>query len=293
MTLFTADGLLRAEAVRRERGGFDAVASVHQAYLRWLLTQREISDHRLYPWATARERLGWLYRLAALRVRRAPGSTCILGLRSDRMGTIEHPLNSSKGCGGLMRVAPVGLFLESPEEAFDLGCRIAALTHGHPSGYLSAGVMAAVICCLVSGTDLPKAIDRALPLLKERPDHEEVLRALEGTLAATLRGEGAPDIVEGLGCGWVAEEALAIGLYCALMGDGDFRKGVLLAVNHSGDSDSTGAMAGSLLGAILGKAGIPAEWLEVLELRAEIEQVATDLANRYEDGEKWRVRYPA
>jgi ADP-ribosylglycohydrolase len=289
MTLFTADGLLRAEVARRERGSPDPVASVHQAYLRWLLTQREGSDHPLYPWATARERLGWLYRLSALRVRRAPGSTCILGLRSGEMGTIERPLNTSKGCGGLMRVAPVGLVVDQPEEAFDLGCRIAALTHGHPSGYLAAGVMASVVCSLADGAELPKAVDRTLPLLKRRKEHQEVLRALEGTLAATLRG---PDGVESLGAGWVAEEALAIGLYCALTADGEFRRGVLLAVNHGGDSDSTGAVAGSLLGASLGKEGIPAEWLDGLELRAEIEQVALDLAHRYEEGEAWRARYP-
>ena len=292
MTLFTADGLLRAEAERRRNGDSDMVASVHQAYLRWLLTQREASDHRLFPAATAREKLGWLYRLPALRVRRAPGSTCILGLRSDRMGTIERPLNSSKGCGGLMRVAPVGLFCESPQAAFDLGCRIAAITHGHPTGYLASGVLAAVICYLADGVNISKAIDGTVPLLKQRPHHQEVLQALEKTLAATLKGEGAPDVVEGLGGGWVAEEALAIGLYSALMGDGEFRRGVLLAVNHGGDSDSTGAMAGSLLGAILGKASIPSDWLDALELRGEIEQVAIDLACRYEECEAWRSRYP-
>lgn len=292
MTLFTADGLLRAEVERHVRGDSDVVASVHQAYLRWLLTQCEGSDHRVFPGATAREKLGWLYRLSALRVRRAPGSTCILALRSDRMGTIDRPLNSSKGCGGVMRVAPVGLFLESPEDAFDLGCRIAAITHGHPSGYLAAGVMAAVICCLANGVDLPRAVDRVLPLLKRQPHHQEVLGALEKTLAATLKEEGDAEVVEELGGGWVAEEALAIGLYCALMGDGDFRKGVLLAVNHSGDSDSTGAIAGSFLGAILGKAGVPGDWLDLLELRAEIEKIAIDLACRYEEGEEWRSRYP-
>jgi len=293
MTLFTADGLLRAEAARREGGNSDPVASVHQAYLRWLMTQREVSDHSLYPWATARERLGWLYRLPALRARRAPGSTCILGLRCSEMGTVEHPLNASKGCGGLMRVAPVGLFVDRPEEAFDLGCSVAALTHGHPSGFLSAGVMAAVVCCLANGVELPAAIDRALPLLKSRREHQEVLRALEGTLAATLKGEGTPEAVEALGAGWVAEETLAIGLYSALMGDGEFRTGALLAINHSGDSDSTGAVAGSLLGASLGKASIPAEWLDGLELREAIEQVALDLAHRYVEKEGWRARYPA
>ncbi len=292
MTLFTAEGLIRAETEKRLRGHADPVSSVHQAYLRWLFTQRETSDHKLFPLATGRENLGWLYRVPAMRTRRAPGTTCIVGLRSDRMGTIESPLNTSKGCGGLMRVAPAGLYCEDPSEAFDLGCSIGAITHGHPSGYLAAGVMAAVIALLGGGADLPRAIDMTLPILKSRPGSREVQDALERTLAATLRGDGSPEVIEELGAGWVAEEALAISLYCALMGDGDYRKGVLLAVNHSGDSDSTGAITGSLLGTTHGKDRIPAEWLDALELRAEIEQVATDLAGVYEACDAWRSRYP-
>lgn len=55
-------------------------------------------------------------------------------------------------------------------------------------------------------------------------------------------------------------------LYCALSAR-DFRSGVVLAVNHGGDSDSTGSMAGQLLGATHGAQAIPGSWLEPLELR--------------------------
>ncbi len=57
-------------------------------------------------------------------------------LFSGKTGTPEKPLNDSKGCGGVMRVAPVGLVATDP---FDLGCRAAAITHGHPSGWLASG----------------------------------------------------------------------------------------------------------------------------------------------------------
>jgi ADP-ribosylglycohydrolase len=86
--------------------------------------------------------------------------------------------------------------------------------------------------------------------------------------------------VESLGGGWIAEEALAIGLFCALVAR-DFKGGVLLAVNHGGDSDSTGAIAGNLLGLIHGKRGIPDEWLERLELRDVIERVGRDLWSHF------------
>jgi len=81
----------------------------------------------------------------------------------------------------------------------------------------------------------------------------------------------------------VAEEALAIGLYAALVAE-SFEHGVLLAVNHSGDSDSTGAIAGNLLGVALGELAIPRTWLARLELRDVVEQVADDLHRHYGTG---------
>jgi ADP-ribosylglycohydrolase len=83
--------------------------------------------------------------------------------------------------------------------------------------------------------------------------------------------------VERLGEGWVAEEALAIALYCALTADGSFERGVLAAANHSGDSDSTAAIAGNLLGALLGRGAIPERWLEPLEVREVVERLAGEL----------------
>ena len=50
-----------------------------------------------------------------------------------------------------------------------------------------------------------------------------------------------------------------------------------MAVNHDGDSDSTGAIAGNLLGIQSGAEAIPAEWLEALELRDVIAELADDL----------------
>ena len=86
----------------------------------------------------------------------------------------------------------------------------------------------------------------------------------------------SPEAVERLGQGWVAEEALAIALYCALVAD-DFATGVRLAVNHGGDSDSTGAIAGNLLGTLHGVRAIPERWLAQRGLRDEIERLARDL----------------
>ncbi|WP_307801083.1 ADP-ribosylglycohydrolase family protein [Microbispora triticiradicis] len=65
---------------------------------------------------------------------------------------------------------------------------------------------------------------------------------------ALCRGVAAHrEKVESLGAGWVAEEALAIAVYCALA-QPDPREALLLAVDHSGDSDSTGVVCGNILG---------------------------------------------
>ena len=69
-----------------------------------------------------------------------------------------------------------------------------------------------------------------------------------------------------LGQGWVAEETLAIAVYCALKYSNDFEKGVLTAVNHSGDSDSTGSVTGQILGAYLGFEAIPQKYIEPPDL---------------------------
>ena len=293
MTLFTAEGLLRAENGKTGDELPDYVSAVHHAYLRWLLTQREASQHRDFPRATRLENLGWLYRNRAMRSRRAPGSTCIASLRGERAGTPEKPVNFSKGCGGLMRIAPAGIFFADPEMAFDMGMRIAALTHGHPSGYLAAGTFAAIIRATLDGSSLESACDCAIVLLKRRRQHEECLAALEQALLSVVNGDASADSVEQLGSGWLAEEALAIAVYCAVSAKGDFKKGVLLAVNHGGDSDSTGALTGNILGALCGVQSIPARWLEQLELRETLESIATDLSTKHRSDAEWLERYPS
>ncbi|MGI8546622.1 MAG: ADP-ribosylglycohydrolase family protein [Gemmatimonadaceae bacterium] len=104
--------------------------------------------------------------------------------------------------------------------------------------------------------------------------------------ALTLARSGPPTVqrVEQLGQGWVAEEALAIAVYCALVAGEDFEAGVRLAVNHSGDSDSTGAITGNILGTMLGVGAIPARWLASLELRSQITEIADDIFQQYEAG---------
>ena len=87
------------------------------------------------------------------------------------------------------------------------------------------------------------------------------------------------DAISSIGEGWVAEETLAIAIYCSLKYSNDFEKALIASVNHSGDSDSTGAVTGNILGAYLGLKGIPEKYLHNLELKEVILEIADDLYN--------------
>jgi ADP-ribosylglycohydrolase len=288
MTLFTAEGLLRSHNEWRARASTNRSRAVHRAYLRWLVTQGE---H--VPGLVGRHRKSWLLDQPELHHRRAPGNTCLSALLSGAAGSVSAPINTSKGCGGVMRVAPVGL---ACSDAFEAGCEAAAVTHGHPSGYLAAGFFASVVFHVRRGRQLRTAIGRSTTALKEYPRHNECLEAVRAATDLAKAAPPTPENVQRLGAGWVAEEALAIGLFCALTAR-TFADGVLAAVNHSGDSDSTGAIAGNLLGMMFGAEAIPSEWLSALELRDVIATVGEDLYRHFASQARDRVddrdRWPA
>lgn len=278
MTLFTAEGLLRGYVSGCHKGVSTYTGMTAHAYLRWLHTQdkQATKNVNLDPEAS-----GWLIQHKALHNWREPGSTCLSALRT--MTSPGKPArNDSKGCGGVMRIAPAGLFTwrlkkqYSPQDTFRLGTELSAITHGHPTGTLTGGVLAVLIMALMDGATLSEAITAAKTCLRQEAHHEETLHAIE--LAEELSTAGLPhaDAIARIGLGWVAEEALAISIYCALVAR-NFREGIILAVNHDGDSDSTGSITGNLLGTIYGAEAIPQEWLECLELRSVIMEVALDL----------------
>lgn len=300
MLLFTAEGLLRAwhRAVLKGIGGAE-ITMTQLSLLRWLSTQ----GYELPPGTVSfGMEEGWLIKQRELFKQRAPGNTCLSALRSGKMGTVDSPINDSKGCGTVMRIAPAGLVFVhgQPELAFDKAVALSAATHGHPSGYLSGGVLAMIIACLVKGETLESAVNLSMQYLCTQPNHEEVTEILNRALEIHRLFKGR-DLtyreIESLGEGWVAEEALAISLLCAMHYPDNFEKAVLTAVNHSGDSDSTGAIAGNLVGFLVGESGIPERWIRDLMHKDIVRQMGEDLftgcpSNTYGPDERWMKKYP-
>ena len=304
MTLFTACGLLLGVTRLNTHGMLGAGLKdyVAYAYQDWLQTQTGVDDYQAYHYC-------WIRDIAELNVQRAPGNTCLSALMSLRRH--KEVSNDSKGCGGVMRVAPVGLMAAadslvmvkdshgelvsrhpwSGKLVARLGGDCAAITHKHPLGYLSAAFMASLVYRLLL-CDQPVTpillgqllgtvcadVRQAYATKREQQAIDELWLLTER--AVTLAADSSMPVEEAiprLGQGWTGEEALAIAVYCTLRHLDSLEDALAAAVNHDGDSDSTGAICGNLMGAIVGYEAIPQHFTQQLELRTLIVDLADDL----------------
>jgi len=231
MTMATAQGLIEAPGLSAD----EIIQSVHAQYLIWLNSPEN---------------------------NRAPGNTCISALSSGRIGTLDNPINQSAGCGGIMRVHPLGIaFHHDYNTVFSLGQKIAAITHGHPNGNISAAFLSQLIAYLINGHDFQFSLDQTIKFLNQQQniDTQGTHKAIESALTAPRSGDYG-DIIDrqvgqtemNSGGGWLGHDALAIAIYAVLCSPTNPLEAVRIAVNHSGDSDSTGSIAGAIMGAIYG-----------------------------------------
>ena len=251
MTLFTAAGLINA--IETKQSDMGMLAFIWDAYKDWYHTQKR--DSFRYTGKT------FLYGKQELHVRRAPGNTCLESLRKSKYGgSIEEPINTSKGCGGVMRVAPIGLirFGNDGSQNGLLGAKSAALTHGHPLGYIPAFYLADLIHQIMEETDdleelILKALETTKLVFAENAYIKDFISIMEKAVHCTKTNEPNTVSIEKIGEGWTGDEALAIATYASLKYSNDLKKAILCAANHNGDSDSTAAITGNILGNRKGK----------------------------------------
>lgn len=269
MTLFTAEGLIRACVRSHARGICHAPSVVHHALMRWLATQGDDGVIRDIDRKTGLITDPRLHRI------RAPGLTCVSALRESRhFGDMAR--NDSKGCGTIMRVAPVGLIW--PRNVQTLADECSHLTHGHQTGRDAARAFACILMLITQDWSLPNLMQNAAAMNLDVP----TLKAIHAALEAPA--DGRPETVESLGGGWVAEEALSIALYAARVAE-SFEHGLTIAVTHSGDSDSTGAIAGNLLGLLFPEQVMAHDWRRQVECADLIHRIAGDLVAARDAGE--------
>ena len=265
MTLFTANGLLTGITMnRRQRLSCRAELIVMAAYLDWYYTQTgERGKHQQFT---------WLRELPEMCCRRAPGTTCMSACAT--MMYNDKVVNHSKGCGGIMRVAPMALLVDqspdsgryycSLEELAEGGCYIAEQTHQHPLGFLPAGLLTVLLYKLLPLTpaqakdNIDNIVSETLSILDviRKNKHEEDKQYLKELTNKAVRlahsDMSDADAIRELGQGWVAEETWAIALYCAIRHIDSVEDAIIASVNHNGDSDSTGSVCGNIMGAIYG-----------------------------------------
>ena len=296
MTLFTANALLWRETRLNLRGTAPLpVDAIYMGYLDWLETQtKEKSETPIC----------WIKEIPELNNRRAPGITCISSLSSKKKGTIDNPINNSKGCGTVMRIAPIGLYLNSPLYAGEVAAEASAITHGHPLGYIPSFVMANMINLILNNNlNIKESLDKSIEELKKynkfkQDDVQILISLIDKAVELSKKDISDIDAIKEIGEGWVAEEALAIALYSCLKYSNSFEDAIVCAVNHDGDSDSTGAIAGNIMGAYLGLSSIPKYYLDDLELKDTILEISHDLSIDVPVGEykenndkKWLDKY--
>ncbi|NMB76557.1 MAG: hypothetical protein GYA21_15670 [Myxococcales bacterium] len=209
---------------------------------------------------------------------RAPGDSCVRACRYLAAGVPwdEAGILGSKGCGAAMRVAPIGLaFHARRDRLLEVARAQAKLTHRHAAAGEAAAAAALFVAMGLRGHTPEAMFAAALAECAPRStDFRTCFEKLPGLCAAD------PALAlssQGLGEGWVAEEAVAAALWCHWRAPNDFRTAVLLAVNSDGDSDSIACIAGGISAAVNGLASIPAEWIESVENREGLRDVARRL----------------
>lgn len=303
MTLFTANGLLMGLTRGYMRGiGCAPEKYVDGAYIDWYYTQSGLKKETYNDFHYT-----WLRDLPELAHRRAPGITCMSACDSLLRGDVVD--NDSKGCGGIMRVAPMALlnagYSGRGEQCPDLagtakaGAEIARVTHGHPLAFLPAAQLTHLIYKLIplsSGEAQERLVEIAEEtvtmldeIYKDRYAKDKQFLADLTRKSIRLAKSEVDDAtaIRQLGEGWTGEEAWAIALYCAIRHADSMSDAIIAAVNHDGDSDSTGSICGNIMGAIYGYEEIRRQHLfcpdgkafeETLELHDIILAIANDLS---------------
>ncbi len=225
---------------------------------------------------------------------RAPGNTCLRACAELSRGVPwqQASVAGSKGCGANMRVAPVGLV---PGYDLDTLAGVAQLqagmTHGHPTALAASELTAYAVRVLRDGADLTevpgllrqRCHDQRtnyrhewLGPLWQRPGMDDpgqfIARGWDECLAVldlldiamTFPDDGGDPCLQ-TGTGWIAEEAMATALLCALRHATDPLDGLARAATTSGDSDSIACLAGAFLGAAHGMPAWPTAWTSQIE----------------------------
>lgn len=235
----------------------------------------------------------WLKTQGNPLFRRNPNEMVMLAISNSKtIGTLTHSINDSKSSSNISKVIPLGLILNE-DEAFRIGMEITAYTHGHPLAILSGGFLASLVACIRKyrqrGFDY--CLNVAIGLLKRSPYGAMIIKKIEEGVKLNVDFLSQEHVTFILGEGWEIEDAISFALYCIAKYKKDYKKVILSSINHSGNSDSIGAITGGILGAFIGYNELPQEWVINVENTDKIAFLSKNLLVVHDYVRKYNIKF--
>lgn len=229
----------------------------------------------------------WVAKLPAFRRRHCRDARMLDTLRLGALGTPEKPSNKYNTPGSLTSAIAVGMFFYpnrlTPPQVGELAAQTVAMTHGDPTAYLSAAVLAYAITGILMEPELPleEQFAGAISAMHHQfrgkfPAADTVKATLSAALDRSKAAEPMNEVMEQLHC-YSAMDCLAGAIYASLANQEDFDTAMITAVNHSGYSSAVAGITGAILGAKMGYDALPDFYLESLEPVKALCQLADDM----------------
>jgi ADP-ribosyl-[dinitrogen reductase] hydrolase len=175
----------------------------------------------------------------------------------------------SAGNGPAMRSAPIGAFFAFVPDQLDDYLRASTkMTHTDPRALTGAKAVAHLAAWSIREnlTERPGLKDLSNLLLSMSSQDEEWAHLVDLISTAYRQHHSVDHFAEALGLfkgvtGYVYH-TVPVAIYAWYRHFGDFEQTLSAVLNCGGDTDTSGAIAGALAGAVVGKQGIPIDWLE-------------------------------
>ena len=279
MSLFTANALLyQFVNYNYNKKEISINETIYLSYLDWLQTQTSKENI---------EKISWIRDVKELNTVRNTNNSCIKILESGVKGTLEKTINNNNDSIAISRIAPIGLYLKTKEEAGMIAASSCALTHGHPLAIISSYALSLLIHILsTTNKSIKDALIDTVYLcnkanIYDQETKENFNKLMNNVVNLSKQNISNIEAIRQLGEGWKAEEAFAIALYSCLKYQNNFSNIITCSTNHVGNTSATGAIAGNIIGAYLGYGKIPHKLINSLELKYIIKEISDDLARNY------------
>ncbi len=277
LTIFTMDALIRTytKYYLYKKTGMGEI-NTYTSYLRWQYTQgRKVPESRAIDFLND----NYLMNYQELKYERCAEKYTKEILCNDIKNSKLEGINDNKGYLCLTKTAPVGLvFYKDDNDAFEMAIKIAKITHGHPSAYISAGIFSVIIANLCRGKDLNESIQKALDIAKQHKESKQVIDKINFAYRLSKDKYHYTEKLDDFGICENADDVLAATIYiCLIFQDKDISDALLFSVNNNCLGNNIASVVGNILGLYNGLDIISTEWSKKIELYKLIKDISFDL----------------